>query len=186
MARVHRGLLHIIAWALATAVAVTLSWFGVHAVLRTAYDPPRALPISELGDATSAPPVAPSTHRPKPTATSPTHSAEVSPSHRKTAPPTRTVVPPKRPPGTAHTTVPASGDTGDVHSYTVDGGRVALDLGPSSASLVSATPNPGWKMQVWTLDGWLRVTFTETSGSGSSSVFCTWNGHPPTVEAFED
>ncbi|MEV6012494.1 hypothetical protein AB0M29_37575 [Streptomyces sp. NPDC051976] len=181
MARVHRGLLHAAAWMLATAVAVTLSWFGVHSVLRTAYDPPRALPVSDLG-----PPVASSTHRPKPPETrSPTSPATTPPS----ASPTRTTkapLPPKRPPGTPRSTSSASSDTGNVHSYTVDGGRVALDLGPTSASLVSATPNPGWQMQVWTQDGWLRVTFTQTSGGGSSSVFCTWNGHPPTVEAFED
>jgi hypothetical protein len=181
MARVHRGLFHVGAWALATAAAVTLSWFGVHSVLRTAYDPPRALPISDLDSGGSAPPVASSTHRPKPvpTATPTTTRATVPVTHRPKTPP-------KTPPGTPKATAPASGDTGDVHSYTVDGGRVALDLAPASASLVSATPNPGWKMQIWTQDGWLRVTFTETSGSGSSSVFCTWNGHPPTVQAFED
>lgn len=183
MARVHRGLIHVGAWMLATAAAVTLSWFGVHSVLRVAYDPPRALPVSDLGDAapspagSTRPPVASSTHRPKPTPTAtPTTTHKASEAQ----------VPPKRPPGTPRSTASASGDTGNVHSYTVAGGRVALDLGPTSASLVSATPNPGWQMQVWTLDGWLRVTFTQTSGGGSSSVFCTWNGHPPTVEAFED
>ncbi|WP_188280264.1 hypothetical protein [Streptomyces sp. CBMA29] len=184
MARVHRGLFHVGAWALATAAAVTLSWFGVHSVLRTAYDPPRALPISD-GD----PPVVSSTHRPKPTPPATPTATPTATHTRATTPPPVTgkaKVPPKTPPGTPKATAPASGDTGHVHSYTVDGGRVALDLGPDSASLVSATPNPGWQMQVWTQDGWLRVTFTETSGSGSSSVFCTWNGHAPTVQAFED
>ncbi|SFF83838.1 hypothetical protein SAMN05216251_13157 [Actinacidiphila alni] len=184
MARVHRGLFHVGAWALATAAAVTLSWFGVHSVLRTAYDPPRALPISDV----DGPPVASSTHRPKPPAT--VTARTPTPGRTRTAPPTAgrgaAKTPPKTPPGTPKATASASGDTGNVHSYTVDGGRVALDLAPASASLVSATPNPGWKMQVWTQDGWLRVTFTQTSGSGSSSVFCTWNGHPPTVQAFED
>jgi hypothetical protein len=74
-----------------------------------------------------------------------------------------------------------------VHSYTVDGGRVVLDLEPASASLVSATPNAGWRMQVWTAQqGWLRVTFTSADGAKASSVFATWNGHPPTVQAYED
>ena len=46
----QRGLVHALAWSLATGAAVTLSWFGVHTVMSgTAYDPPRALPISGAG-----------------------------------------------------------------------------------------------------------------------------------------
>ncbi|WP_433889547.1 hypothetical protein [Streptomyces sp. CA-111067] len=192
MARVPRGLLHGLlhagAWMLTTAAAVTLSWFGVHSVLRsTAYDPPRALPIS--GPA-SQPPVASSTHRPEPSPTgrasggpaAPTHPA--SPSH--TAPPPTSAAPPKPPPGTPRAPATASGDTGDVHGYDLAGGRVVLDLGADSASLVSATPDKDWQMQVWTEQGWLRVTFTSADGTSASSVFCTWNGHPPIVQAFEN
>ncbi|MEU2878497.1 hypothetical protein ABZ651_19735, partial [Streptomyces sp. NPDC007070] len=43
----HRGLVHVLAWSLATGAAATLSWWGVHTVMAgTAYDPPRALPIT--------------------------------------------------------------------------------------------------------------------------------------------
>lgn len=43
----QRGLVHALAWSLATGAAVTLSWWGVHTVMAgTAYDPPRAVPIS--------------------------------------------------------------------------------------------------------------------------------------------
>ena len=49
----RRGLVHAVAWSLATGAAVTLSWCGVHTVMAgTAYDPPRALPMS--GDSASA------------------------------------------------------------------------------------------------------------------------------------
>ncbi|MBX4178485.1 hypothetical protein K3A88_28170, partial [Streptomyces geysiriensis] len=47
MAAMRRGLIHVIAWLLATGAAVTLSWWGVHTVMAgTAYDAPRALPIT--------------------------------------------------------------------------------------------------------------------------------------------
>ena len=166
---VRRGFLHVGAWALTTAAAVTLSWFGVRSVLHgTAYDPPRALPIPTTA---TSPPQISATHRPRPTPAT-------------TRPPT-SAVPPQRPPGTPKSSAPAGGGSGDVHVYPVRGGRVVLDLQAASASLVSATPNAGWQMQVWTQDGWLRVTFTSSSGTQASSVFCTWNGHAPTVEAFE-
>jgi hypothetical protein len=43
----RRGLVLVLAWTLATGAAVTLSWWGVHTVMAgTAYDPPRALPIT--------------------------------------------------------------------------------------------------------------------------------------------
>jgi len=165
-----RGFLHVGAWALTTAAAVTLSWFGVRSVLHgTAYDPPRALPIPATA---SGPPQISATHRPRSTTVAP-------------RPPT-SPVPPQRPPGTPRPTAPASGGSGNVHAYGVRGGSVVLDLRAASASLVSATPDPGWQMKVWTQDGWLRVTFTSSSGTEASSVFCTWNGHAPTVQAFED
>lgn len=168
-----RGLLHVGAWVLATAVAVTLSWIGVRSVLRnTAYDPPRALPIP-VG---SQEPTASATYRPSPTVTvtvtpSPSTVPAAPRTHRLTVAVTSTTTPP-----------PA---TGNVHSYTMDGGRVVLDLG-TSASLVSATPNEGWRMQVWTQPQWLRVTFTSASGAAASSVICTWNGHAPSVQSYEN
>ncbi|MBK3592110.1 hypothetical protein JHN60_07365, partial [Streptomyces sp. MBT51] len=58
------------------------------------------------------------------------------------------------------------------------------ELAADSAKLVSATPEPEWSMQVWTNAEWIRVDFTEGSGA-TVSVFCTWNGHPPSVEVVE-
>jgi hypothetical protein len=72
-----------------------------------------------------------------------------------------------------------------VHGYTVSGGRVVLTMTATAASLVSATPDPDWKMQVWNQTGWLRVTFTSSDGARSSTVLCSWNGHPPSVQTLE-
>ncbi|PWI07835.1 hypothetical protein DIZ27_25720 [Streptomyces sp. NWU339] len=62
----RRGLVHVLAWLLATGAAVTLSWWGVHTVMAgTAYDPPRALPITAAGATTQeSGPVSSSTRRP--------------------------------------------------------------------------------------------------------------------------
>ncbi|MFH8409534.1 hypothetical protein ACH4FX_32845 [Streptomyces sp. NPDC018019] len=186
----HRALVHTAAWTLATGAAVTLSWFGVHTVLAgTAYDPPRALPLSDApsahpGGDGGAPPRASSTHRPKPSG---------SPSAR----PGRSAKPAVPPgdssgtgagaggKGTGSGPNPPGGDTstaasGTVKSFSTAGGRVVLDMGTRSAQLVSATPDAGWQMQVWQQNQWIRVDFT--GGTGRTSVFCTWNGHPPLVQ----
>ncbi|GAU68060.1 Syd protein [Streptomyces sp. NBRC 110611] len=56
---------------------------------------------------------------------------------------------------------------------------MVLAMGGSSAELVSATPEPGWQMQVWKQEAWIRVDFLR--GAARTSVICAWNGHPPTV-----
>jgi hypothetical protein len=71
-----------------------------------------------------------------------------------------------------------------VESYPTRGGRVVLELAADSAKLVSATPEPGWSMQVWTNPEWIRVDFSDGAGA-TVSVFCTWNGHPPVVEVVD-
>ncbi|MGW1377142.1 hypothetical protein ACWD6P_23145 [Streptomyces sp. NPDC002446] len=182
----QRGLVHVAAWTLATGAAVTLSWFGVHTVLSgTAYDPPRALPLSDQvassgarGESGATPRVS-STHRPRPAASagrspSPADGRPTKPAAPPAAGATRPG-PSAAPPGG---NAPATG--GEVKSYSTAGGRVVFTMGSASAELVSATPNSGWEMQVWKQDGWIRVDFT--GGGAHTSVFCTWNGHPPTVQ----
>ncbi|MDX3849196.1 hypothetical protein [Streptomyces sp. AK02-01A] len=170
------------AWSLATGAAVTLSWWGVHTVMAgTAYDPPRALPLPADGSsAQRVMPVASSTQRPPSPSAKPSPSASTaSPgeSHRPAA--SRPAAKPERSP--ARSTPPAA--TGQVRSYTVDGGRVVFDIGADTAELVSATPDAGWQMQAWTQPTWIRVTFTRNGRE--VSVFCTWNDHPPMVQ-FDD
>ncbi|MGW7264713.1 hypothetical protein [Streptomyces sp. NPDC054842] len=168
----HRGLVHVLAWSLATGAAVTLSWWGVHTVMAgTAYDPPRALPIT-AADATTqeSKPLASSTSRP-----SPPKSATRKP--RRTPGPTTT---PSPAPSRSASPGPGPSASGQVKSYGTDGGRAVFDLGKTSATLVSATPAPGWSMQVWKTETWIRVEFG--SGADRVSVFCTWHDGPPRVE----
>ncbi|WP_399885329.1 hypothetical protein ACGH7X_14385 [Streptomyces sp. BBFR51] len=185
----RRGLVHVIAWLLATGAAVTLSWWGVHTVMAgTAYDAPRALPITaadasvrdEEGGDGGGESLASSTSRPSPSSSpSPSGSPSPAPSGSSGKPdpaPSRTA-PSPAPEGA---TSPSPATSGRVRSYDTDGGRAVFDLGTSSASLVSATPGTGWSMQVWKTESWIRVEFT--SGADRVSVFCTWHDGPPRVE----
>ncbi|MFD0023216.1 hypothetical protein [Streptomyces sp. NPDC058382] len=174
----QRGVVHALAWSLATGAAVTLSWWGVHTVMAgTAYDPPRALPISASARAATET-LSSSTHRPEPSPspsstprTTPKPSVSPSPARSHAAP-----AAPSRPAATATTAPP-----GMAKSYSTDGGRVVFELGADRAKLVSATPEQGWSMQVWSNTTWIRVNFAQDDGT-TVSVFCTWNDHPPQVD----
>jgi hypothetical protein len=182
----QRGLVHVLAWVLATGAAVALSWYGVRTVLTgTAYEPPRALPIAG-GGRPSADAWSSSTHRPKPpspSAASPSapasrsSSPSSSASHQPDGPAERSPTPtrPQRP--------EQPEETGSVRSYPVTGGQVVFDFHDTWADLVSATPASGWQMQVWKQTKWIRVDFV--SGSDTTSVFCTWHDRPPRVQVDE-
>ena len=166
------GFVHVLAWSLATGAAVTLSWWGVHTVMTgTAYDPPRALPITAAGATAQAA---------QPPASAPVR-AESSPSPTSTPTPTRTPgpTPTKTTPASPS---PSASATGQVKSYATDGGRVVLELdtSPAYVTLVSATPGTGWSMQVWKTSSWLRVEFTK--GTDKVSVICTWHDGAPRVD----
>ncbi|MDG4860502.1 hypothetical protein P8605_20460 [Streptomyces sp. T-3] len=176
----QRGLVHGIAWTLATGAAVTLSWWGVHTVMSgTAYDPPHALPIAGIaqdGTPEETQPQSASTRRPKP---SDSGKGEKGDKDKPSSGSSGASTPPKSG-GSGGGGSTGSAPTGNVKSYTVSGGRVAFDMGSTSAELVSATPNSGWTMQVWKQAEWIRVTFTQ--GGREVSVFCTWHDHKPMVE----
>ncbi|WP_371481287.1 hypothetical protein [Kitasatospora sp. NBC_00315] len=174
----RNGLVQLGAWAAATGAAVALSWFGVHAVLTgAAFEQPKALPLpspaaaaSSTGPAESSAPATDSAE----TSAVPTPSASAtvgSATQRASAPGSAPTSPQARRSPPAATT---------VHSYLVPGGRVALDIRPTSAELVSATPDPGWQMQVWHGDQWMRIDFSKDGEA--NSVFVTWNGHEPDVQ----
>ncbi|MFI9361757.1 hypothetical protein ACIG5E_11955 [Kitasatospora sp. NPDC053057] len=173
----RNGLVQLCAWAAATGAAVALSWLGVHAVLTgAAFEQPTALPLPSP-KAGGTPHSATAAPGPAPTADTPTQSAS----------PTATTTAAHSPANAAATTAaapptrrPVPTTTSTVRSYPIPGGRVALDIRADQASLVSATPDPGWQMQVWNGDQWMRVDFTKDNQA--NSVFVYWNGHPPVVE----
>ncbi|MER6097058.1 hypothetical protein ABT154_14600 [Streptomyces sp. NPDC001728] len=183
----RRGLVHALAWSLATGAAVTLSWWGVHTVLSgTVYDPPRALPLpagaADVTETAGDDPRSSSTRRPGTGTPSPPATTRATPGADPTTAPATPPAPPSRTPRPttkAPNTAPADSGS-DVKSYTVDGGRVTFDIGDTSAELVSATPASGWQMQVWKQSTWIRVTFT--ADGRELSVFCVWHDTAPRVE----
>jgi hypothetical protein len=66
-----------------------------------------------------------------------------------------------------------------VRSYTLAGGRVALDVSGDSVALVTAMPDSGFSVQTWSGTDWLRVDFS--SGAQVSSLIASWYQHAPTV-----
>ncbi|MFJ5263660.1 hypothetical protein ACIQAC_24690 [Streptomyces sp. NPDC088387] len=175
-----RGLVHVLAWSLATGAAVTLSWWGVHTVLAgTAYDPPRALPVTAAAGAASREPQALATTEPEPSASA-SVSAPVPKSPSPSASPTRQPSADPKPSGTGGAATPPSADSGQVRSYDTEGGRAVFDIGAYSATLVSATPGTDWSMQVWKTETWIRLEFAK--GADRVSVFCTWHDGPPRVD----
>ncbi|MEZ0068408.1 hypothetical protein ABIA32_004433 [Streptacidiphilus sp. MAP12-20] len=176
----RRELVQAAAWAAATGAAVGVSWYGVHRVLGDdGYHQPTALALSVAGSGSGTPsPLPPAigsaTQIPAPSAAH--HSATATPGHPHSTTPSPT---PASPSGSASASASPSGD---VKSYTPQGGRVAVSMRASSANLVSATPDSGWSMHVYTGDQWLRVDFT--SGSTDSAFYVTWNGHPPLVSTW--
>ncbi|MGW4647966.1 hypothetical protein [Kitasatospora sp. NPDC004289] len=178
-----------LAWLTATAAAAAISWAGVNLVLREAvFGPPDAVfvPTRVAALPGALPPVStaarsgsgtgPATPAASPTAR--TAAPGVGPSATRSAPAPAVT-------GTPTATGTPGGDAGGGESrgYTVRGGRVALALGRESATLISASPGPGWAVQTWRTDTWLRVDFTKDGHT--SSVFATWNGHAPLVETYE-
>ncbi|WP_042374566.1 hypothetical protein [Streptacidiphilus neutrinimicus] len=169
----RRVLVQTAAWAAATGAAVGVSWYGVHRVLSDdGYQQPGALALTVAGSASVSPAPLPTTtdaptQAPLPPAAS-THRASPGPSHDASPSPSASPAGPSA--------------TGDVHSYTPTGGRIVVSMGQTSADLVSATPDSGWSMHVYTGDEWLRVDFTQ--GSTDSIFYVTWNGHPPMVQTW--
>ncbi|MET9439926.1 hypothetical protein [Streptomyces sp. NPDC006610] len=195
MTAMLRGLVHVLAWSLATGAATTLSWWGVHTVMAgTAYDPPRALPVAAGAASPEPRATSASTRRPAPS-TSPAPGGKPSPepsgapaagADRDPGPDSDSGRTATAGPDSAATASPTAGGSasadgpGEVRSYATDGGRVVFDLGRTSATLVSASPGPGWSMQVWKTQTWIRVEFS--AGADRVSVFCTWHDGPPRVE----
>ncbi|MEV7148558.1 hypothetical protein AB0O05_18915 [Streptomyces sp. NPDC093084] len=169
----RRGLVHVLAWLLATGAAVTLSWWGVHTVLAgTAYDPPRALPITAADDG-------PTTQGSKPLAPATSRPPVPSPAVSSRAPSAPAPTPGRTAPTSAAPSASAAA-SGEVKAYDTDGGRAVFDLGDADATLVSATPGTGWSMQVWKTETWIRVEFSRSTDR--VSVFCTWHDGPPHVQ----
>ncbi|MFD5554335.1 hypothetical protein ACFWIA_10900 [Streptomyces sp. NPDC127068] len=159
----------------------------------TAYAPPVALPITGEEDAPSAEAKLPSDGPvpPPPKSTAPATTPGVGGATQRPQPGPTTqqpTAPSKGKPsaqGSASSGAPepmgsaeSESDSSNIKSYPTKGGRVVIDMAPTSAELVSSTPAPGWTMQVWEGDQWMRIDFSK--GEERVTVSCTW--HTGTTE----
>ncbi|MFD7031419.1 hypothetical protein ACFWAR_25670 [Streptomyces sp. NPDC059917] len=184
------GLLRRSVWLLAMGAAVAVSWWGIRSVMHGAVDdPPQALLITAGAASPPAPPpkAAPGTtpppRTPTPSPPASTGTGGQNPDGHSGGPAT--------PPGTndpgsgpsrstGNTPSPSrSTPRGETRSRVTEGGTVTFSVGKDSASLLTAAPAPGWSVQRWVQDKWIRVTFTR--GSASVSVFCVWHDQAPTI-----
>jgi hypothetical protein len=170
IADMMRALTGLAAWLAGTALAVGLAWFGANMVVRDAGMSP-GVPVINVAPATPAaqPPTPPASPA---LPASPAPRASGSPAASQ---PGRTA--PTSSPSPSATPSAAAAET--VRSYTLAGGRVALDVSGDSAALVTATPDAGFSVQTWSGTDWLRVDFS--SGAQVSSLIASWYQHAPTV-----
>jgi hypothetical protein len=161
MAGMRRVMTYVMLWSGATTLAVLLVWFGARPVLHNAvFGAPPAQPV--IGRSAVSPPAASSS---PPSGDSSTV-AMSSPSPSASVPVRASPSPSAR-----------------DRTYVVRGGRVVLSITNTAARLVSAIPDPGYAVQTWRGDQWLRVDFTKEDRT--SGVIAAWNGHPPTVQTVE-
>jgi hypothetical protein len=146
-------------WCGATALAILLVWFGARPVLHNAvFGEPQTRQV--VGDQPSV---------------LPTEDSSVPPADSSTF-----ATPSRKP---SHSAAPSPSAPGSDHTYVTRGGRVVLSMTDTAAQLISAIPNPGYTVQTWRGDQWLRVDFTKEDRT--SSVITAWNGHAPTVQTAE-
>jgi hypothetical protein len=181
MTRVLTGLA---AWLGGTALAVSLAWFGANMVVRDAgvspgvqvinADPAAPVTVPATPPAPPTPPARPASATP--TASDPRHSPAAS-----SLPPSRSpsATPSAKPSVTPSATPSATAAAGNVRSYTLAGGRVALLVSGDSATLVTAVPDSGFSVTTWSGTDWLRVDFS--SGAQVSSLIASWYEHQPSV-----
>lgn len=161
-----------------------MTWWGVHTVMAgTAYDPPRALPITAADTARQEHESAgqePAARKPSERTSQPTPTTSSPEPTRGTQTPTPHATPRPTPTPTPSASATPANSSSTVKAFDTEGGRAVFDLGADYATLVSATPGAGWSMQVWKTETWIRVEFA--AGADRVTVFCTWHDGPPHVQ----
>jgi hypothetical protein len=158
----RRRLAYVLAWSLATAVAVTGSWVGLQPLLAAATPQlPASLSASQLRDAAPGP--------------SPSASLSASPSPSPAPPP-----PPVTPPPQLQ--LPASSQwerVGDHYerTFVVGGGEVVFHASREDVGVVWHTANPGYQARV---NRWTRgsVIFSFESTERTSRIWVMWRNGP--------
>jgi hypothetical protein len=160
----RRALRYAAIWCGATAVAVSVSWFGVRGVLRDEFvDDVDVEPFAAQTIAADEAPLTLTSPIPSPTPT-----ATPGPSRTPRKPVKSPVQSPVKSPTKSPVKSPAPRKPLKV--VKVKGGEVAFTLGPEGCRLVSATPVSGYTAKVARATGWIRVDLVK--GEHGTGVFC--------------
>ncbi|MFD9706243.1 hypothetical protein [Lentzea sp. NPDC059081] len=178
----RRSIGYLAAWAVVTAVAVGLSWFGIRSAMEPA-------PVADVGLAEPAG----STVLPMPTITSlPPPEPEPGPSigTPSVPPPTSTRPPVSRssapvPPSSTDARPSTAqlpegewqADGSYVHAFHMRGGDVVARFLPTGVKALSATPADGWSVSVEQPGGPLVVNFRTAAGR-LSRLEANWTNGP--------
>ncbi|MFF4617640.1 hypothetical protein [Nonomuraea jabiensis] len=150
----RRALRYAAIWCGATAVAVSVSWFGVRGVLRDEFvDDVDVEPFVAQTIAADEAPLTLTSPSPTPTATPGPSRAPRKPVESPVKSPVKSPAPRK-----------------PLKVVKVKGGEVAFTLGPEGCRLVSATPVSGYTAKVARATGWIRVDLVK--GEHGTGVFC--------------
>ncbi|MEV4013239.1 hypothetical protein AB0J35_22300 [Nonomuraea angiospora] len=148
----RRALRYAAIWCGATAVAVSVSWFGVRGVLRDEFvDDVDVEPFVAQTIAADEAPLTLTSPIPSPT-------------------PTATPGPSRAPRKPVKSPIKSPVPRKPLKVVKVKGGEVAFTLGPEGCRLVSATPVSGYTAKVARATGWIRVDLVK--GEHGTGVFC--------------
>lgn len=189
---------YLLAWALATVVAVTGAWIGLQPLLAaTSPELPSRLSAAQLRQAATAPPTVPASVGPAPAAPSPpVRSPGVSPgpgpstgpAPAATASPGRTPTPggereaPEPP--SAQPALPVTSQwqrlpdgAGFERTFIVRGGEVVFRASREKVEVVEETANPGYAVSV---NRWSRrsVILSFESEEQTSRIWVMWRNQP--------
>jgi hypothetical protein len=177
---VRRSVGYLVAWAVVTAVAVGLSWFGIRSAMEPA---PVAAIESTAGPGVLPMPTITSISVEVPSGSTSVSSPPVTPSS-STRPPVVSSSVPAPPSSTDGRPSPAQLSEGEwqadgsyVHAFHLRGGDVVVRYRPQGVEALSASPADGWTVAVEQPGGPLVVNFRNTTGH-LSRLEATWNNGP--------
>ncbi|MFI6095464.1 hypothetical protein ACIA8G_07930 [Lentzea sp. NPDC051213] len=175
----RRSIGYLVAWAVVTAVAVGLSWFGIRSAMQPA---PVAAVDATLGAGVLPMPTMTSLTVPVPTTTTTASVPSATPSSTK--PPAVSSSVPAPPSSTDARPTSAQLPEGEwqadgsyVHAFHLRGGDVVARYRPTGVEALSATPADGWSVAVEQPGGPLVVNFRNAEGR-LSRLEATWNNGP--------
>lgn len=173
-----RGWVPVLGWCAATLASIGVATVALQPVLRTATPDLASAPLDR---AAAAPPPVTSAPAPPPSSPSATPSPSPSPAASRSRPTSPTATTPPPSPATVvdgwTVTTGSDGQTTYTRSFRVGGGSAVIRMTPGRVHLVTATPNPGYTVDVVQNEpGNLAVQFTEPNHY--FVIHAVWQGKP--------